>query len=211
MPTANELIKNNNGERAKVKFKVSALLKMNALVKHYTTEVAWHCLVDRIAGSEFIVEDVLVFPQANTAASTRTDQEEYQAWLEKLWESGELRCRLYAHSHVNMGVSPSGFDAEKMDATIKNIGGARDDYDNFYMFMIMNKRNDMFIAIFDNQNNIAYGNSLIDTEVVFDDGTPMDEYLKDACQIIESSVLNHKQDNTQNEEKKECQLTFQNQ
>ena len=78
---------------------------MLTLVSGFSTEVGWNGFARRIGdGSEFLVEDILVYPQVVSAADSDTDPEAYRDWLHG-FEPDKLRLiRFHGHSHVNMPI-----------------------------------------------------------------------------------------------------------
>ena len=128
-------------------------LKMYALVDNTDDEISWHCLVKK-SENKYLLYDVLVFPQENTAAHTGTDDKKYTEWLQKLmlddtFQFNELRC--HGHSHVNMNVFSSVTDDEYQTNLTQNI----DDGD-FYIFLILNKKREMCVFLYDFEHNILF-------------------------------------------------------
>lgn len=143
----------------KVKVNISALAwgRMQSLVKGSSLEIAWHGIVDRTEDGAFFIEDITVPPQIVTSANVDVDDVRYSVWLAEHPEFD--RIRMQGHSHVNMGVSPSGVDLDYYDTVASQLGA-----DDFYIFMILNKRGDMTCIVLD--GDIVYENS--DVNVVVD-------------------------------------------
>lgn len=135
-------------------FTAMAYVKQRTLIESCTSEIAWHGLVttneDRTI---FTIHDILVYPQTVTATTVETDEVAYQAWKQKLNNEQYNSLRYQAHSHVNMGTSPSGVDRTLYDNILQNLGN-----NSFYIFLIGNKRDDMHVEIYDLQNNALYDN-----------------------------------------------------
>ena len=134
-------------------------LKMYALVDNTDDEISWHCMVKR-SENKYLLYDVLVFPQENTNAHTGTDDKKYTEWLQKLmfddtFPFNELRC--HGHSHVNMNVFSSVTDDEYQTNLTQNI----DDGD-FYIFLILNKKREMYILLYDFEHNILFDKKDLD-------------------------------------------------
>lgn len=127
-----------------------AELKMKALVAQCAKEIAWHGIVDRdYKSNTYTIQDILVFPQEITAATVESVDEEYGPWLMNLPEEDFNKLRLHGHSHVNMGVNPSATDTNYQEELTNEV-------DDFYIFMIINKKGDYNIWIYNVEENIVY-------------------------------------------------------
>ena len=134
-------------------------LKMYALVDNTDDEISWHCMVKK-SENKYLLYDVLIFPQENTAAHTGTDDKKYTEWLQELmfndtFPFNELRC--HGHSHVNMNVFSSATDDEYQTNLTQNI----DDGD-FYIFLILNKKREMCVLLYDFEHNILFDKKDVD-------------------------------------------------
>lgn len=133
---------------------ISALakLKMLELIYEYPrTEIGWHGVVDKKIskdGSEkiFLIKDILVYPQTITSITADADEKEYGPWLMK---QGALRnsIRMQGHSHVDMGVTPSGTDERYYNELLQQV-------DDYYIFLIVNKRKEVFTRIYDAEEDV---------------------------------------------------------
>lgn len=142
-----------------------AWLKMTSLVDQCNKELAWHGYVKRI-GNTFIWYDVTVYPQYTTAATVEPDEEEYAEWLiSKMTDDNFEELRLHGHSHVNMTTSPSSVDMNYRYDMLKNLKE-----DDFYIFLIINKRNEWTIELYDYVTGLIYNEK--DLNIVIGD---MDE------------------------------------
>lgn len=147
--------------KVKVVFTEKAWLKMQTLIGGFSTEVAWHGLVARGKSPfEYIVYDILVYPQKVSSTTVVTDQSEYEKWLMNLSDSKFNNLRMQGHSHVNMPAFPSGKDRSLYD----QIAGQMEN-DMFYIFLIWNKRGERNIEIHDSKANKVFHNSEITTAV----------------------------------------------
>lgn len=132
-----------------------AYAKQLALVQGCNSEVAWHGVVETNAKRDYFkIVDILVYPQTVTGVTVTTDEVKYESWKNKLNDTQYRGLRFQAHSHVNMGATPSGTDRAMYNNFLQCLGK-----DSFYMFMIINKRNEMHIEIYDLQNNAIYTNN----------------------------------------------------
>ena len=140
-------------ENAILWFTPMAYNKSVALIKGFASEVAWHGTVSRIEGTdnEFLIEDILVFPQDASSHTVGTDQQIYQTWLYRHDDDTFNKIRMQGHSHVNMGVQPSGVDIKHRQSIISQL-----EPDMFYIFMIWNKAMEFSALIYDMAHNVIY-------------------------------------------------------
>lgn len=148
--------------RPTVYISAEAYLKMMLYVRDSALEIAWHGTVMRNRESNYyFIKDVFLYPQKVTGATVNTDQEEYNNWLIDLDDDTANELRFQGHSHVNMGVTPSGVDTTFYDHILQTL--PKDDY---YIFMIMNKSGDMTLMIYDLAANLIYDTEDIDVRIV---------------------------------------------
>lgn len=137
-----------------VNYTGTAYVKQLALLQNCTSEIAWQGTVttneDR---SVFTIQNILVYPQSVTGTTVVTDEAKYQQWRQLLTDDEYNSLRFQAHSHVNMAVNPSGVDRNLYDNMLQSLGA-----DSFYIFMIVNKKLDVHMEIYDLQNNALYTN-----------------------------------------------------
>lgn len=178
--------------KAKVIFKEKAWLKQDMLVREWTKEIAWHGIARRGDGEdEYIIEDILVYPQEVTGATVTTDQNEYQMWLMSQPDEVFNNIRMQGHSHVNMGVTPSGVDENIYDNLLAQLTP-----DMFYIFMIWNKRGDKTIRIYDNKENVFFDTN--DCEVSIEEEVGLQTFLEEAKAVVkEKSYVVTQYSNTQ--------------
>jgi len=150
-----------------------AYKKIVALVTEFKDEVGWHGAVTRCGDREFVIEDILVYPQEVTGSTVNTDQSAYTEWLYSLDDDTFNQIRMQGHSHVNMGVSPSGVDDKHRQQILDQL-----EPDMFYVFMIWNKSLTVHTLIYDMARNILYEDDDISVKLVDDEG--MGEFLTDA-------------------------------
>ena len=138
-----------NTEAAKVYIEPKAWQKMEGLIQECDKEIAWHGLVEKKDKGEYIITDIIVFPQTVTGCTVTSDYTKYSMWLMNQPDEIFNKIRCHGHSHVNMGVSPSGVDTSYQEDILKNLN-------TFYIFMIWNKKGDNWCAIYDVESNIVY-------------------------------------------------------
>ena len=175
-------------EKAHLYYSTKAFAKMMLLVQSFSTEVAWHSLVSRTGDREFYVLDVIAYPQIVTGVTVDTDQEEYSKFLTSLsMEDAEL-MHMQAHSHVNMGVTPSGTDKTnwaEITGSMKRKG--------FYIFQIWNKAMEHHTVIYDFDNNVMYENSDVTVDVLDEDGNPLSAFQTEAKKLVTTRATQGKQ------------------
>lgn len=152
--------------KAELHFTEKAWMKMQHLVQTCDKEIAWHGTAFRatVEGVEhaYLIEDILMYPQTVTPSTVDMDTTEYAKWIQENYEDERMgNIHMQGHSHVNMGVSPSGTDISHQEEILGMLGP-----ENFYIFVIWNKRGDKTISIFDNWKNIQFETA--DVKVVID-------------------------------------------
>ena len=152
-----------------------AYKKMRTLVAQYDKELAWHGTVTVTEDGTYRIEDILVYPQLVTGATVESDDDLYPLWLDELDDDVFNKIRMQGHSHVNMGVTPSGTDTDFYSTLTKHIN-------DFYIFIILNKSNKMHIELHDIKNNVLYEDTDINVQYEGKDYTSwcnkqIDEYI----------------------------------
>lgn len=168
--------------KVKVVFTPLAWAKMWALVDAFNSEVAWAGLCTRIASKQFLVEDILVHKQTVTGGTVRTNPAEYDEWLDYYRENDEetfFKIALHGHSHYNFGAFPSGKDAEVQKDFAAQLAG-----DMFYIFVIANRRRDLWIKVYDMETKMMYWENAVEVGVA-QDGFDSREFIKEARQLVE--------------------------
>lgn len=167
----------NKTQKAEVHFSSQAYYKMWALVEACGKEIAWDGLVyrDEESSNIFYVTDIIVYPQMVSGATVDTDDIPYMEWLNSLDDETFNHRRFNGHSHVNMGVTPSGTDTTYREQSILNIK-------DFYIFGIFNKKHDFNFQIYDIENNIIYDTQ----DITF--YTPEPDYSNWAQQMMKEKV-----------------------
>ncbi|MCL2698152.1 MAG: hypothetical protein FWE74_08740 [Oscillospiraceae bacterium] len=155
-----------------------AYKKTLAFITEFSDEVAWHWTVVRDGDSDFIIEDIFVYPQEVTGSTVNTDQEEYSNWLYGLDDEVFPKIRMQDHSHVNMGVSPSGVDERHRQQILEQL-----EPNMFYIFMVWNKSLSVHTLIYDMQRNILYEDKDVEVRIIGQEG--MDVFLADAREKVQ--------------------------
>lgn len=149
---ANSLLLSNH--EAKLIFSSKAFKKMIFLVSACPKEVGWHGTVTKRGKGEYLIEDIILYPQKTTGVSISCDTAQYGLWQQNICiENPDYfeSIRLHGHSHVNMRCFPSGVDKDLQDDGIEMIqeGG-------FYIYMIFNKRMESYVKIADREDELLY-------------------------------------------------------
>lgn len=168
--------------KATLFFTEMAYLKMLTLVREFDKEVAWHGIAKRgedESKDEYIISDILVYPQEVTGATVNTDQEKYQTWLMSHDDDVFNNIRMQGHSHVNMGTSPSTVDTTLYEQILDQL-----EDDMFYIFLIWNKKNERTIKIYDLSKNVLFETADITVDVL-EDGTGVESFVKAAKEMVQ--------------------------
>lgn len=126
----------------------TAYIKMRTLIEETDIEIAWHGIVHK-QDRNFVITDILVYPQKITSVTVESDDDLYPNWCMELPDEVLNNMRFQGHSHVNMGVTPSGVDEEYYTRLLTQVH-------DYYIIMVMNKREDITLRLYDVENNILY-------------------------------------------------------
>lgn len=156
IPTSeiNAVLHNTAKAKQNVFISPTAWAKMQHLVMYTEKEIAWHCLVKRIKKDTFYIYDILVYPQEVTGTTVNTDDTKYTLWRQELPTDVVTYLKGQGHSHVNMGVNPSGTDTSYYEDIINSLRA-----DAYYVFLILNKKGDVHCQIADKKTNTLYTNN----------------------------------------------------
>jgi len=178
---------NCEDRKASVLLTTEAYNKIVALLTEFSDEVGWHGTAYRNGDSEFIIEDIFVYPQEVTGSTVVTDQNEYANWLYGLDDEVFSNLRLHGHSHVNMNVNPSGVDDKHRQQILQQL-----DRDMFYIFMVWNKSLNVNTLVYDMASNILYENKDVTVSVITDAGVT--EFMEDAREKVVKAVIKPKKE-----------------
>ena len=151
-------------EEPKVYITAEAYVKLRKLVDDTTTEIGWYGTVTKMPGFEsvFVIDDILVYPQTVTGATCVQDDDRVFEFELNLSTDQVNRKRFHGHSHVNMGVTPSGVDEQFYQDILTQV-------DDYFIIMITNKSGAYYTRFYDMQNNILYTG--IPVQVMLDNAT----------------------------------------
>lgn len=170
-------------KKAIVTFSERAWVQQMILVNDQDKEVAWHGVCHRVSENEFYVEELLVYPQSVSAAQVEMDEEEYSKWIiDNIEDERFERIRFQAHSHVNMATMPSGTDLDHQQKILDQLGN-----NQYYIFMITNKRGEMWTRIYDLEYNRLYNKEEIDVYIDYENGGVL-EWLDESKKMVKASA-----------------------
>ena len=171
--------------RATINFTETAWFKMNALIREFSNEIAWHGIAKRDddeTKDEYWITDIIVYPQEVTGATVTTDQMLYQNWLYSQEDEVFNNIRMQGHSHVNMGTTPSAVDIAAYDEILSQLTE-----DMFYIFMIYNKRGEKTVKLYDLKKNVLFETADCDIKVVQDE-LGLEKFVQDARQMVKTKT-----------------------
>lgn len=162
----------------------TAYLQMLQLVLKSSKEIAWHSTVVRNSENSYTITKCLLYPQTVTGATVSTDQTKYNEWLQNLDDDtfNSLKCQ--AHSHVNMGVTPSAVDTAFYEDLVASLPDQ-----SYYIFLVMNKSQDIYPLIYDKVSNMLYTKEDVEIIVLDDDN---EHLLSDIDTAIAENVSEYK-------------------
>ena len=188
-----DLTKVEPAQKAKVYFTEKAYLKMWALIESFDTEVGWRGVVERgEKPGEYEIVDILVYPQEVTGATITPNQEEEMNWMNSLDFEVFSKLRMQGHSHVNMATSPSSTD----EAYYKSISAQLRDED-FFIFMIWNKKGDRYVQIYDIKDNIIYDKDDVECLVYIEDDGIL-RFARDSRDLVKKKAYSYTYNNYNN-------------
>lgn len=158
------LLAEQHKEKKQVYFTPEAWLKMFALTDLCKVEITMNGVSNKSNGS-YIISDILVPPQEVTGVTAKAT-DDYGPWLMGHSDDVFNNIRFQVHSHVNMGCAPSGTD----EAFFMDMLAMVNDY---YIFMIVNKKGEHHIRVYDVEQNIMYENTDIEVNILLADGTTL--------------------------------------
>ena len=149
-----------------------AYVKMRKLVDDTTTEIGWYGIVTKYPGLNevYVIEDIIVYPQKVTGATCVQDDDKMFEFEMSLTTEQVNHKRFHGHSHVNMGVTPSGVDEQFYQDILSQVN-------DYFIITITNKRNEYTVRFYDMANNILYSDLPI--RVLEDSGNALDIWYEE--------------------------------
>lgn len=137
-------------EKPQIYITLEAYTKMRLLVNKLDTEVGWYGLVEKHSTEKkYVIKDILVYPQQVSGATCTQDEDEMFNFEMSLTDEQVNQKRFQGHSHVNMGVSPSGVDETFYEELLTQVT-------DYFIVMITNKKEENHIRFYDVEDNIMY-------------------------------------------------------
>ena len=175
----NEYIESKNLTPPTIYISANAYVKMRMLVDQMSTEVGWYGTVTKCPGLQetYVIEDILVYPQKVTGATCEQDETKMFDFEMSLTTEQVNSKRFQGHSHVNMGVTPSGVDEQFYQDLLTQVN-------DYFIICITNKKNDYTVRFYDVENNILYTD--LELKVLLDDGTDTNNWFT----LVKDQVAN---------------------
>ena len=162
----------NKTNKMQVHMTGPAYLKMLALIQECSMELAWHGLVERKDDYTMLITDILCYPQEASSATVDAKEAEYYDWLMKLDDEVVNHMRFQGHSHVNMGVSPSGRDTDNWQKLFQMCQNP----DDFYIVCIANKSGATTWRVYDNKTGYLYEEKDVEFKVIIEGELSVQEW-----------------------------------
>lgn len=123
----------------------------------------------------------MVYPQIVTGSQVDTDTVEYAKWLD--WfddnEPETFRnIRMQGHSHVNFSCNPSSVDTSHQKDLLSQVRA-----DQFYIFLIWNKKDERTILIYDFGKNILFETKDVEVKIIEDENS-FTKWLDNAMAMV---------------------------
>jgi hypothetical protein len=178
--------------RATVYFTPNAWAKMVALINESDKEVAWHGVAHRMGEAEgeqppegddreYVITDILVYPQTVTSVTVDMDEMEYAKWLMANADDERFdHIRMQGHSHVRMGTTPSSTDIQHQETILDMLGD-----DDFYIFMIWNQMFSSNVKVYDMAENTLFESTDVTVRVIGMDEN-LDEFIQSAKSLVKA-------------------------
>lgn len=168
-------------------FSLEAWTKMQVLVQTCSKEIAWQATVEKIPYANnknnwyYYIKQVFVYPQQVTGAFVDVDPVKWTEWGLKLPDEIYNKLRFQGHSHVNMATNPSGTDYATYQSLLDQLKK-----DDFYIFMILNKRNEFTLFVYDFAQNIIFDTKDCHIDVLLPKGEALSRWVEENMkQVIE--------------------------
>ena len=172
----------NLEKKRKLYISPTAYIKMLLLVYNYNSEIGWYGTSERVEDDGYMINDIFVYPQTVSGSTVDTDQEKFKEWLDSLDDDVFKNLRFNGHSHVNMSVTPSSVDMNGRESDLNSLRK-----DDFQIFMIMNKRRDFSIDIYDRRDNAIYETNDIEIYIT---GCAVDTFnvINDSKNVVKNAT-----------------------
>ena len=168
---------NQTEDNLLIQISLNAYRKIIYLLTEFDKEVGWHGVVSLREQNEYVIEDIIIYPQVVTSVTVSTDINSYTEWLYNLDEEVFTKIRMHGHSHCTMSVTPSSTDITHRHSILSQL-----ESNMFYIFMIWNKSFKSHTTVYDLVNNKYYENDEIIVNILQDE--ELREFQKNASKFI---------------------------
>lgn len=158
-----------------------AYVKMRHLVDKTSTEIGWFGTVTKVESlpNTYIIDDILVYPQTVSGATCEQDEDKMFEFEMSLTTDQVNRKRFQGHSHVNMGVTPSGVDENFYKDLLTQVT-------DYFIILVTNKHNAYHVRFYDVENNILYTD--VPIHLMLDDGTEISTWYEEEANKLRTLV-----------------------
>jgi len=174
--TTETLLQAQGIEKPIVYVLADAYIKMTSLINNSANELAWYGIARRI-NNNYLIEDILVYPQTVTSTTVDADEEKCAKWFMELPDDVINNLRFQGHSHVNIHASPSGRDTDNW-LKFANLLKPNE----FMLLCIGNKKGDFYWNIYDKAINVLFENKDIIMQIVDARGNSISNWATEAIE-----------------------------
>ena len=163
---------------------------MRKLVSDTSTEIGWYGTVTKQPGLDevYIIDDIIVYPQRVTGVTCEQDDDKMFDFEMSLTTEQVNHKRFQGHSHVNMGVTPSGVDEQFYRDLLTQVN-------DYFIITVTNKREEYTTRFYDIANNIVYSDLPI--RVITENGGILDAWYEEAKkQLVNRNTISSALGNT---------------
>jgi hypothetical protein len=172
--TTETLLLKQGVEKPTVYVTASAYMKMMSLIKNSSKELAWYGITSRI-NSNYIIEDILVYPQTVTSVTVDADEVKCAKWFMELPDETINNLKFQGHSHVGMSASPSGRDTNNWQQFANLLKP-----NEFMILCIGNNKGEFYWNIYDKSINVLFENKDITMTIIDDKGNSISDWAKES-------------------------------
>lgn len=148
----------------------TAYAKMKLLVHEHAKEIGWYGTVEAHPNNQYIINDIIVYPQHVSGATCEQDETKMFDFEMSLTTEQVNARRFQGHSHVNMGVTPSGVDETFYSRLMQQVN-------DYFMIAIINKSGSIYTRFYDVEHNIVYTD--VPIWVIDESGVCLDKWVKE--------------------------------
>jgi len=119
-------------------------------VQHCTKEVGWLGMVTKLDNGDYLIDKIYIPEQTVSGAETDISADAMAALAAEIFAEGDdpSRLKYWGHSHVNMGVGPSGQDETQVEEYL--------DSHSVFLRGIYNKRGESKVDIYDRTQGVVF-------------------------------------------------------